>query len=279
MFSSYFVFRNFAQPSMEPKTLQNIAFIGAGNVASHLIPAFISSGKQVVQVVTRSLSTAERIRKEHQVEVVTRISELTPLTDIIILSVPDGAVHDILGNLDIDNRLLVHTSGSLPMDVLFSATRNHGVFYPLQTFSVERAVNMREVPVCLETNQEKYRDLLYGLACSVSEDVRWLTSKERKIAHLAAVFASNFTNHMFMIAGQILSKYDLPFDLLKPLIEETAAKVQEHHPHKAQTGPARRNDRETIQQHLDLLKNNPELHNLYQRISEDILRLYGKGKE
>ncbi len=259
---------------MEITRLQNITFIGAGNVAFHLIRAFKSSGRDIVQVFTRSEKTANEISAEYHIDAITDISKLTLNAEVYVISVPDNAINKLLQELNVKDKFLVHTSGSLAMDILSGNSQNYGVFYPLQTFSRTRQLSIDDVPICIEAINKRYEKLLFDLAGSVSQDVRHLNSRERSIAHLAAVFASNFTNHMYSIAEEVLSKCDLPFDLLKPLIQETAAKVQDHIPHTAQTGPARRKDIDTIEKHLDILKSYPEFRNIYRRISEDIINRY-----
>jgi len=174
--------------------------------------------------------------------------------------------------LNFKDKLVVHTSGSLPMDVLKEVSSNFGVFYPLQTFSKSRKADFKSIPICIEANTADNENHLVDLGTSISGNVQHINSEERKILHLAAVFACNFPNYMYTIAEQILARNKLDFNFLKPLIEETAAKVQTIDPHNAQTGPAKRGDKIIMNQHLELLKDSPGFKDIYKLISSEILK-------
>jgi predicted short-subunit dehydrogenase-like oxidoreductase (DUF2520 family) len=156
------------------------------------------------------------------------------------------------------------------MEVLKQYPR-HGIFYPLQTFSKQKKVDFEEIPICLEANKYEVLQQLERLAGSLSRKVYFLDSKQRKAIHLAAVFACNFTNLMYRIAEDLVTESDLNFDILRPLIKETAAKVQEHSPREVQTGPAARNDRKIIEEHLKALENHPEYKEIYQLLTTEIV--------
>jgi predicted short-subunit dehydrogenase-like oxidoreductase (DUF2520 family) len=169
--------------------------------------------------------------------------------------------------------LWVHTAGSVPIDVFQnSRAKRYGVLYPLQTFSINRKISFDHIPLFIEANQAEDEQLLEKIALSLSDKVIRLSSEKRKHLHLAAVFACNFTNHLYASAAKILEEQNLPWEVLLPLIEETAAKVKALHPKEAQTGPAVRYDTNIINKHLEMLKNDPDKQELYRLLSQSIHR-------
>lgn len=175
-----------------------------------------------------------------------------------------------------EGALLVHTAGSIPMSIWEGKTSRYGVFYPMQTFSKQREVDFRTIPFFIESNSSEDTELLKAIASVLSEKVYEATSEQRRSLHLAAVFTCNFTNHMYALAAELLKKYNLPFDAMLPLIDETARKVHELEPKQAQTGPAVRYDENVINKHLEMLADEPEMRELYQLVSENIHRLHNK---
>ena len=255
---------------MEKQMGKRIVMIGAGNVAGHLSVALQNSGNQIIQVYNRTKSAAENLAKELNSFPTDRISEITDQADLYILAVSDSALPLLVKQLRFDTRLVVHTSGSMDIKVFESAATNYGVIYPLQTFSKERMVDFNEVPIIVEGNNEDSEKILINLCQQISEKVIKLDSTDRLFLHLAAVFACNFTNHLYSLASEILDSRRLSFELLTPLINETAQKVQTIHPAEAQTGPAIRNDEIVIKKHLDLLSFSPGTRELYEKLSQSI---------
>ena len=149
----------------------------------------------------------------------------------------------------------------------------YGVLYPMQTFSKQREVDFGQIPCFVESNSEEDVQLLKDIASALSEKVYEASSEQRKSLHLAAVFTCNFTNHMYVLAAELLKKYGLPFEAMLPLIDETARKVHELEPLAAQTGPAVRYDENVIDEHLRMLADEPQMLELYREISENIHRL------
>ncbi len=264
---------------MDNNSINKIALIGAGNVATQLGKAFKRSGKSVIQVYSRSKSTAEMLSEVVGAESISDIYQLTNKADLYVISVPDNAITNVLSDIRLKDRLLVHTSGALPMDVLSVASLNIGVFYTLQTFSKEKDIEFKDTPICIEANTTSNKNLLFELAEEISENVRYLDSDLRKIAHLAAVFANNFTNYMYTIALDILEKHNLPFDLIRPLINETAEIIKNNRAYEMQTGPAIRNDEETVRKHLEYLKAYPEYQQIYDMITKSIMTRHKKANE
>ncbi len=250
----------------------SIVVLGFGNVGKHLSLALEQSDAAILkQVYNRS-----EITLPSQLDHIELIDDLNDLAeaDICIIALPDDVIQDFSGKLPEQDRLVVHTSGSAPIDALKDHSRR-AVFYPLQTFSAEREVNFRSVPICIEANNAQDETLLFMLAESISEKVTVINSAARRKLHLAAVFVNNFTNHFYHIADELVRENDLDFDLLKPLILETANKINTLSPAEAQTGPARRGDKNTIENHLHLLSEGP-YRELYEKLTASILETYGK---
>jgi len=256
------------------QAIQKIAMLGAGNVATHMALAFKNAGLEVLQVYSRTFASAEALASKVGCAATSELGKLTSQADLYVISVSDDAIPGLAGQFPFQDKLLVHTSGTTAMDLLDVATRRTGVFYPLQTFSKEVAVNFNEVPLCLEAARTEDYSLLEDLAERLSHTVAEVSSKERRQVHVAAVFACNFVNHMYAIAADLLEDNDLSFDLLKPLLRETARKVMHTPPQNAQTGPARRNNRQVIETHLRMLDANPGYREIYNFVSESIINRY-----
>ena len=256
-----------------------VAFIGAGNLATNLAKAFYRKGFHIIQVYSRTEESAKSLAQQVEAEYVTELSAVTEEARLYIVSLKDAAFVDLLPGMVAgkEKGLWVHTAGSIPMDIWKGQAKRYGVFYPMQTFSKQREVDFREIPVFVEGNSEEDTNFLKEIAAVLSENVYEASSEQRKSLHLAAVFTCNFTNHMYALAAELLKKYGLPFESMLPLIDETARKVHELEPHVAQTGPAVRYDKNVMGEHLQMLAHEPEMRELYQKISEDIHRLTGRN--
>ena len=244
-----------------------VSSIGAGNVAQHLIEAFncdaingVVNQIKLVQVLSRKPESVSNIISIDKI-----ISEFNDLqaVDLIIIAVTDNAIMDVSKQLPFKNQLVVHTSGSLAMDALDDKNRK-GVFYPLQTFSKSKEVDFKTIPICLEAQNENDYKTLEVIAKAISNSVDRINSKQRKALHVAAVFVSNFTNYLYQIGSDICRENELSFDILKPLIQETANKILTLSPNEAQTGPAKRKDTQTINEQLTFLsdENQKEIYKL-----------------
>jgi predicted short-subunit dehydrogenase-like oxidoreductase (DUF2520 family) len=249
-----------------------ITIIGSGNVATHLAAAFKNAGHRIVQVYSRNMQNAALLAYHVGAEPIDDLNQINAETDIFIISVKDDVITSIAKILSKHQKLIVHTSGATDLSSLLAFTSKAGVFYPLQTLSKNKEVDFFTVPLCIEGADEKTAKELEELAQTVSNNVYRVNSDQRKILHLAAVFACNFPNYMYSIAQQLLAKQNMEFDLLRPLILETAQKVQDHLPAEVQTGPAIRNDENTMATHLQMLNDEPELRNLYFIISQAIIK-------
>jgi predicted short-subunit dehydrogenase-like oxidoreductase (DUF2520 family) len=255
----------------------SITFIGAGNLAWHLAPAFDNTDYFVREVFSRNKKNAfDLVAKLYESEIADSLDLSQSQSEIFILAVPDDSIEEIVEKLVIpEQRVLVHTSGSKPLSILENSfTPNIGVIYPLQTFSKGKMVDMIDVPFFIEGENEKTEGILLELAKAITSEARILSSDKRRLLHLSAVFASNFTNHMLTIANEIMDRNKMDFEWLKPLIAETLNKSLEIGPYKAQTGPARRGDLEILDSHMTVLQKDAELQEIYRLISQHILDKY-----
>jgi len=252
----------------------DIVIIGSGNVATHLGKA-LKSTHNIVTVFSRNIEKASELADMVGAKAVNNLKDIPANADFYIISVKDDAIKNIVNLTDKVNGIVMHTAGSISIDEL-NHFSSYGVFYPFQTFTKNKEVNFNNIPVLIEGNTDETRKKIHDLALSISEKVYNVSSEQRLMLHISAVFACNFVNHFYHIAETILKKADLPFDLLIPLITETADKVQSTSPFLAQTGPASRNDQDTIQKHLDVLHrlNEKRAENIYREISEDISEIH-----
>lgn len=249
----------------------NIVILGGGNVAYHLTNALLQNNAvNVVQVYNRSLEKISCFK--NNTSITNNLSELKA-ADIYILAVSDNAISEFSSTLNIKNKLVVHTSGSMAMDELKSVSIK-GVFYLLQTFSKERKIDFSTVPICIEAETEADLQLLETLANSISKNCYRINSSQRKSLHVAAVFVNNFVNHLYHIGHEICEQNKVPFDILLPLILETANKISTLSPLEAQTGPAKRNDTKTIEKHKAMLTENQI--EIYTLLTNSIYNTYGE---
>lgn len=258
--------------------IQTIALIGAGRVAGHLGPALVNAGLTITQVYSRRMEQAVRLGNVLQSAAIADLTRIRPDADLYLLAIADDGISEVAKQLFHSlppNSALAHTSGATPLEVLQVGFAHTGVFYPLQTFSADRSIDVSQVPFCLEANTEEFGRALEVLARRISRHAAFVNAHQRTTLHVAAVFANNFTNYLLTIAHDICAEQSLPFDLLRPLILETARKVQALPPEEAQTGPARRGDQSTLQRHRQYLDtHHPALTGLYTQLSEAILRRY-----
>jgi predicted short-subunit dehydrogenase-like oxidoreductase (DUF2520 family) len=229
-----------------------ITIIGSGNVAQHLIDAFAKSGAvEIIQVFSRTQKLISPLLDSTKI---TNDWNALEEADLYIIAVSDDAIASVSSQFPFENRLVVHTSGSAPLTSLDDKNRK-GVFYPLQTFTKGKSVDFKVIPFCLETQLENDYALLEKVARSISNSVFAIDSHQRKALHVAAVFVNNFTNYLYQLGNEICQENHVPFDILKPLILETAEKLLTLSPEDAQTGPAKRNDISTISAHESFLSN------------------------
>lgn len=250
----------------------SVAFIGAGNVATHLSAALAEQGFNILQIFSRTEASARELAEKLSCPFTTNISEVTQNADLYIVSVKDAVLEQVLPQLVKcnPNALFVHTAGSVSISVWEGLAQRYGVIYPMQTFSKQKPVDFTNLPVFIEANTPADCQLLKALMGKISQKVYEASSEQRRYLHIAAVFACNFSNHMYAICHHLLEKHQLPFETMLPLIDETARKVHTLSPAEAQTGPARRNDENVMKKHLQMLENEADLAEIYQLISKHI---------
>lgn len=247
-----------------------IVVLGSGNVATHLAKALKAKGEEIVQVYSPNLDNAQLLANSLVTEAVNDLKAIKQDADLYLISVKDDAIESIAAELETVSGLVVHTSGTTDIQVLSANVKLAGVFYPLQTFSKTKEVSFDHIPLCIEANNENQLGVLKKLASKLSTRVYELGGDKRKILHLAAVFACNFPNHLYALANRVLKENDLDFEIIRPLIAETADKVMTNLPENVQTGPAVRADETTINKHLSMLSDMPELQHIYQTLSDSI---------
>lgn len=250
--------------------INNIVLIGAGRVASQLGKVLNQNNKTISQVYSRTPASAARLAATLNSGFVVDLRNLDPGADLYIISVADDAIEEITQQLNFAGKIVVHTSGSVSMEVLRKVSDRCGVFYPLNTFSASGGPDLSTTPICIEANDKETEDVLVALGREFSTDVRLITSDQRAMIHLAAVFACNFTNFMMVNADEILKIAGLKFEILLPLITETISKLRKMNPKDAQTGPSLRNDLKVIEKHLHMLDDDPGKKQIYELVSKQI---------
>jgi len=245
-----------------------IVLIGSGNVATVLGRSIKQAGHQIVQVYSQQLAHAQTLARELGSVAVDQLQQITQEADLYILSVSDKALPELAAQLHVKS-MVVHTAGSVSIAVLKDSSPNYGILYPLQTMRKEKLV-YENLPLLIDANTAENLALLQEFAQSLSPLVEKATDNDRIKLHVAAVFVSNFTNHLYRLADDFCTQEHISFEFLKPLINETAQRLNGHKPSEMQTGPAVRNDIPTINKHLDLLHNKPDLLHIYQVLTESI---------
>jgi len=253
------------------KPLKKIVLIGSGNVATHLAKQFAEKGFVIRQVYSRTIENARFLALRYNALAINALHEVETDADMYVFSVSDNALFQLVEELKINTGIVLHTSGAIGIDVL-KKFKNYGVFYPLQTFSKNIEINFKEVPLLIEANTSENLRIIENLALKFTPYVHNITSEQRHKVHLAAVFACNFTNYMYRISEKILNENNLSFDILKPLILQTAKKIETHLPSHVQTGPAHRNDNTVIEKHLSMLNEQADRALIYKILSEQIKR-------
>ena len=250
-----------------------IVIIGAGNVATHLSRGLLENGFLIQQVFSRDVKNAKSLAQKLKTAMTCRctsdIKSIVKDADVYFFSVPDDALPAIIDEMPANDGLWVHTSGSVSLRVFRGYAKRYGVIYPLQTFSKQRSIDFSRIPLLIEANSTDDRELLNRIAACLSDRVINMTSNKRKHLHLAAVFACNFSNHLYAIASDILKKQRIDWHLLQSLIDETAGKLYAMTPVEAQTGPAIRNDKAIMERHLSMLEDE-QIRQLYALLSKNI---------
>lgn len=253
----------------------DIVMVGAGNLATHLACALYEQGYRIRQVYSRTEESASLLANQVEADYTNQVEKLCPHAAIYICALKDDVLPMLIPQLTAvnPNALWLHTAGSIPMDVWEGHVERYGVIYPLQTFSKHRKVDFEQIPIFIEVKHEGDLGTLDYMAHRLTDKVYRVSSEGRKRLHLAAVFACNFTNHMYALAQELLDDYGLPFDVMLPLIDETTQKVHRLSPKQAQTGPAARGDKKVMDAHRKMLADKPQLECIYQQLSDSIEKM------
>lgn len=248
--------------------MASIVLIGSGNLATCLGKAMLQAGMEIRGVYSRNFSHAAELSKTLETIAGDDLTTVPEGADFYLIAVKDAAIAEVSAQLDVRGTV-VHCSGMSAIDLL-GKHAHHGVLWPVQTFTKNIQPDFNRIPFCVEGNNTQSSDSIAALARTISQQVVPMSSLQRRYVHLAAVFANNFSNHLFHTAADLLQQHDLPFDLVRPLIMETARKVQQSDPREVQTGPAIRNDQPTMDAHLRMLDGQPEWRQLYALLSAAI---------
>jgi predicted short-subunit dehydrogenase-like oxidoreductase (DUF2520 family) len=255
----------------------NISFAGAGRVATALCRKLYGAGFHIDSIVSLSENSGRTLAESCGAAWSPSLC-FPESTDVVFVAVPDRSLADVLKAIKCrPDTLVVHTAGSIGLDMFPEHIKKSGVFYPLQTFSHGREVSFKGLPVLLESSDQQSSAILDDLAQKMECETHHFNSEQRLMIHMAAVFICNFTNHMLTEGKQVTVKADVPFEIFYPLLRETVSKAIDLGPEKSQTGPAIRNDSNTIEKHLELLSFSPELQKIYSDISMSIINYYKKS--
>jgi predicted short-subunit dehydrogenase-like oxidoreductase (DUF2520 family) len=253
-----------------------IVIIGTGNTATVLGKKFLQAGHQILQIGGRNADKVATLAKELNAIPISNLQAVSTEAEVYIIAVADHAIESVANELKLPGKVAAHTAASVSKEVLKQVTRHYGVFYPLQSLRKEMDY-LPEIPVFFDGSDSIAKETLKKLAQSVAnEKVSEADDKTRLKLHVAAVIVNNFTNYLYSVAEEYCNREGLDFKKLQPLIEETALRTRDISPAKAQTGPAVRQDEATIQKHLAILDNHPELKKLYQFLSSGISSLHQK---
>ncbi len=251
----------------------SISIVGAGRVGRALALSLFNAGFRIDKIISKSSESAKSLAELTKSDWSTDIQEEIS-SDLVVLAVPDGLLNDLIPKLGSnENSIFVHTAASHGLEIFGSLScRGSGVFYPLQTFTIGRDIDLQQIPILIEGSDDHTEKVLKSIAESLSNSVYFIGEEERKLIHLAAVFVCNFVNQLYLVGEEITKKTNLPESVLEPLIEETLKKARDIGPRLAQTGPASRNDIVTIEKHRELLSYSPEFRDIYDSITNSIIK-------
>jgi predicted short-subunit dehydrogenase-like oxidoreductase (DUF2520 family) len=252
--------------------IRKIVILGAGRLALNLATAIHRNGYEIAEVYNRTESRGKKLAGKVNAKYISQPELITRDADLYLLALSEAAIPAMLQRLQSGDHLVVHSSGSVNMDVLQDVSRNYGVMYPPQTFTNTALPSFRNVPLCIEANSAENLNLLKSFAEKLSDKVYFIDSDQRRILHLSAVFANNFTNFMYSISENLLKENGMDFTILEPIIKRTALNASKGNVFSKQTGPASREDRETIKKHLEMLSAHPEYKEIYDLITAKIIQ-------
>ncbi len=258
---------------------KKLSIIGSGNVANYFASTFYDNGINVNQITSKNIEHAQLLANKVNSNAIAKISDLDFEIDYLIVAVNDSSIADVLAEIPVHvSPIILHTSGNTDIKIFNPLFRNFGVLYPLQTFSKHTSLVNTNFPILLEANSKETLKKIRDLVSLFTNNIMELDSNQRQVTHLAAVFANNFTNHLFSISSSILANENIDFQILFPLLNETISKIQVGEPDAIQTGPARRNDENTMKKHQEILTKYPKNFKLiYDIISKSITQKFNSN--
>ncbi len=253
--------------------IDSVSIIGSGNVATALAINFKKAGIGITEIYSRSYKNAKTLAQKVNSSSTSSLKDISRSSDLYIIATSDDSIENIAVSLPMVNGIVAHTSGSQSVELL-SGFENHGIFYPLQTITGPNSPEFNSIPICIEGSNKKVLELLHKLALRLTSVVVELNSEQRLYLHLTAVLVNNFTNYLYSMASDILEQNNIDFNLLLPLINETASKMHTTHPNISQTGPAKRNDQKTILKHIEILSEHPDYKDVYELLTNKLIKKY-----
>lgn len=248
-----------------------VLIIGAGNVATVFARLSKAAGHEIIQVISKSTSSAKALADELQCPYTNDFNHLDKSAEIYLVAMSDAALNGLQENIRLKDQLIVHTAGAISKDVLASVSTNFGVLYPLQSLRKEEKNEVLQIPLLVDGNNDESSKRIEAFANTISRQVQVVTEEDRKKLHVAAVVVNNFTNYLFTLASDYCKAEQVSFDLLYPLIDALVSRLHHHNPAEMQTGPALRKDTVTLEKHLRLLQSHPRLKSIYLKISDSIM--------
>ncbi len=255
---------------MHPSSFK-ICIIGSGNVAHFMGKKLLHSQHQVVQIISPNIEHARKLAEVLNCDYADIITNINPIVDVVILAINDDAIKKIAPNDLLKNKIVIHTAGSVSLEDIQHLSPRTACIWPVYSISKNNLPSSDKIPLAVNFSINEIKDPLMNLAQSMSSNVFLLNDEQKMIAHVSAVFANNFSNHLFAIAEKLLDKQHIPFDILMPLIKNTVEKLNTHSPADNQTGPAIRKDEKTIQKHVNLLTDSDKI--IYEMLTKSIQEL------
>ncbi len=256
----------------------NVSIIGTGNVANILGRKIVGAGHKVLEVVGRDVNRTIQLAELLNSMGISNIQKTSRLVDLYIIAVSDSSIIEIAANLQVNNKLVVHTAASVSKELLKNCSCNYGVIYPVQSLRKE-VIHLPVIPVLVDGSSEEVKSNLFKFSSTWADNVSFANDDERLKLHIGAVVVNNFTNHLFTYTEEYCRNERLEFNILYPLIKETIERLKDNDPSSLQTGPAVRHDLETIKKHLSILSKNPAMAKLYKFMSDDIIQYYFSNKD
>jgi predicted short-subunit dehydrogenase-like oxidoreductase (DUF2520 family) len=261
---------------MTIQSIQSVVVIGAGNAAWYIAHRLIAAHINILQIANRTAESASALAKSINSSFEIDFNKLDTSADAYLFCISDDAIAEVAKNHIFKNKFLIHTAGSVPMNIFSGYTNNFGVLYPFQTLKKGVEILSGKVPICIEASNETTKELLIDLGKKISNKPILLNSHQRQIVHLAGVFANNFVNHLFGHAFSLLEKEEIDKTIIFPLIDETVRKAFSNNPFDIQTGPAIRNNTKILEKHMKLISHNESLQSIYRTLSENILHVHSE---